>query len=353
MCEICKAPSRTFICGVGRSIDLNIPCTRKKSFYQQRFLLSLLALISAFLHALGWISYCEDSALNLIMVSLGGIASFAIACLAAFSAVTFPWVSLLSVSWAAVWLVHSLFRSTEVGLSTDSALMMGTLAALAYALLPTASAVITIVVTYLLVCLVAYSMLGAPPLTLVNLGMLLVAITAASERSQRVLSERRKADQFRDLASRDGLTGLLNRTTTEKKAEAWLKRSDSSGYLIMLDLDCFKDINDKYGHVVGDSALKYAADVLRRVSTAGDIVGRWGGEEFLIILKGEDRDPFHVAHEIQELLSAAFVQGLPQLSASGGILSVSAGNDRVLMDLVRQVDARLYQAKEAGRGQFL
>ena len=93
-------------------------------------------------------------------------------------------------------------------------------------------------------------------------------------------------------ASRDGLTGLLNRTTFEEQAGREVRRQHAAGSvptLIIADLDNFKAINDTHGHAAGDAAIQAFADACRSSIRHTDLAGRYGGEEFIILLPGRTR----------------------------------------------------------------
>ncbi|MFN7915673.1 MAG: diguanylate cyclase [Vicinamibacterales bacterium] len=148
-------------------------------------------------------------------------------------------------------------------------------------------------------------------------------------------------------ASTDVLTGLLNRRSVESRVR---KLAPGRPYAVLLaDLDHFKRLNDTHGHEAGDQALKVFADVLRRSLREGDIIGRWGGEEFLVVLDGRDAlFGFEVVDRIRGNLSAACqIKGIPTVTASFGIADSTMAT--TFDQQVRIADDALYQSKEAGR----
>jgi two-component system chemotaxis response regulator CheY len=160
------------------------------------------------------------------------------------------------------------------------------------------------------------------------------------------------------LATRDSLTGLTNRRALSEFARVELSRAArarTSVGLILMDLDHFKRINDRFGHAAGDKALRQVAEVLQRNRRDYDCTGRWGGEEFLVVLPGTTLSQAEtVAERIRESIQAARLDlGGPeavQLSVSLGVACAPpASPPAELDDLLRQADAALYRAKQEGR----
>jgi diguanylate cyclase (GGDEF)-like protein len=161
---------------------------------------------------------------------------------------------------------------------------------------------------------------------------------------------------LRHQATHDPLTGLWNRTVILDRLERELARCRREGKVVgvlMVDVDHFKGLNDAHGHPAGDAALR---EISRRL-TAGirpyDSVGRYGGEEFLLVLP--ECDPTAVAHlgeRLREVVAATRLdlpEGLISVTISvGGAASGAADGDSV-ESLVRAADAALYRAKRAGR----
>ena len=164
----------------------------------------------------------------------------------------------------------------------------------------------------------------------------------------------RQGRQLTNLAMRDALTQLPNRRSFLNQAERELKearlRATSTG-LLMLDLDHFKRINDRFGHDIGDEVLVDFADILRQASRTSDFPARLGGEEFAVLLPKTDADG---AKRVAERLLTGLASSLPlaegrveRLTASVGV--VSSGPDRSLETLMKAADDALYQAKHEGR----
>lgn len=152
------------------------------------------------------------------------------------------------------------------------------------------------------------------------------------------------------LASLDNLTGLLNRREWMQRAARAMGAADADAVLLMLDLDHFKRINDERGHPVGDEVLKLTGEVLRGELRASDLVGRYGGEEFCLLLRHGDPEAF-------SRLDARLHQALRRRceASLGFAVDFSAGAVRVtpgeaLAAAIQRADDQLYRAKHAGRG---
>ena len=162
----------------------------------------------------------------------------------------------------------------------------------------------------------------------------------------RVLNER----EFQ--ASTDPLTGLLNRRMLENHARA-LRLQQRQFTVAMGDLDLFKKLNDAYGHDTGDRALRAFSGVLRATLRDEDLAGRYGGEEFLILLPDCDPAAAHAVLERVRLdLGPTILQGgLPSFTVSFGVAADDP--DVPLDEIVARADTALYQAKEAGRDRIV
>ena len=163
-----------------------------------------------------------------------------------------------------------------------------------------------------------------------------------------------------DMARQDLLTGIFNRRALYETLQAEASqacRAVRSLSIIMLDLDHFKSINDQYGHPVGDHVLQLVAATLQKNKRAYDCVGRWGGEEFLVILPNTDlHQAARVAERFRKCISdlrlSVGEKGTVTLSASLGVTSTEGGSAaKSLEALLKQADEALYQAKGLGRNQ--
>jgi len=155
-------------------------------------------------------------------------------------------------------------------------------------------------------------------------------------------------------AERDQLTGLLNRTALAQLRDnpRAMQKLESAPYsLALLDVDHFKQVNDRHGHLLGDRALRVVADAVTASIRAGDVAVRYGGEEFLIVLPGTGLTAaFEVAHRIRECVAAS---SLPfPLTVSAGIAAGDPARDRP-EQVFDRADQALYQAKASGRDRVI
>lgn len=178
--------------------------------------------------------------------------------------------------------------------------------------------------------------------------------------TQLVVSRIERGRRIREMAHRDGLTGLLNHATLmaelDHAVESWHRRKDPFSF-VMVDLDHFKRINDRHGHLAGDRVLVHVARILQQVARASDLLGRYGGDEFGLILPGNGVDG---AVSFADRARAAIAQDPPTDPAgapvpvhlSVGIAVYPEDGDRASV-LVQAADRALYQAKRRGRDQVI
>lgn len=165
-----------------------------------------------------------------------------------------------------------------------------------------------------------------------------------------LLSTSDEKDYFVDLAVRDGLTGLFNRRYFNELINVEvnrIKRFPTALSLLMLDIDNFKNYNDTQGHQAGDELLKSAAKVFKNSVRAVDIVSRYGGEEFIIVLPQADKK---AATIIAERLRVQVSLYLPT-TVSIGIATLPDDASEV-EQLIEKADSALYQAKKTGKNKW-
>jgi diguanylate cyclase (GGDEF)-like protein len=198
--------------------------------------------------------------------------------------------------------------------------------------------------------LVTYGIAGNPLIALVALPV--VTLLQRSLRHVQLLTESRN----------DSKTGLLNAATWEREAAGEViraVRTKSPLAIAILDIDKFKVVNDTYGHLAGDQVLKEIANTLNSMLRDYDLAGRFGGEEFSLLLPQTSAvDAFRIAERVR-----ANIEGLSiiapgssggervQVTVSIGVAALDAGSRRQLAELMAAADAALYRAKAGGRDQ--
>lgn len=166
--------------------------------------------------------------------------------------------------------------------------------------------------------------------------------------------EARYHDELIDLAIYDSLTGFFNRRRFQSLLVEEVEKAKSGGQLclLMLDLDYFKMINDRHGHLVGDQALSSIAQLLREQAPPGAIIGRFGGEEFSMLLRDVSlAQAVAVAEALRTAIAAQplMLRDLPlPVTISIGVAEC-AGNQVGASALLDAADAQLYRAKQGGR----
>ena len=183
-------------------------------------------------------------------------------------------------------------------------------------------------------------------------GSILVAITLIYMLSI-LLLEKKDKKIYMGLCATDPLTELLNRRALQNAVEEELKKK-ATGYFIFIDIDNFKIYNDTYGHNNGDLCLKHCARIMKKCFPEDSILGRYGGDEFVVCLKGATKEETYTyMQEFQSWLTPLTLSTgeVAELSVSaGGAAYPDQGEDFV--SLCRSADAALYKVKQNGKGDF-
>ncbi len=191
------------------------------------------------------------------------------------------------------------------------------------------------------------AVIHSPPLLLVPLGML-VTLTIISS------AVRQSSFEHQTAAVVDQLTGMLNRTALASRTHELAHQSTLTGEpvgVIVLDIDHFKEINDRHGHQKGDEVLQDLASRLRKELRAFDLAYRLGGEEFVILMPGATpADAGSLARLLHASVRAQPLAGVPA-TISVGVATSPAGRPFDFDEVFFAADAALYEAKGAGRDQ--
>ncbi|WP_286758465.1 sensor domain-containing diguanylate cyclase [Ralstonia sp. RL] len=158
-------------------------------------------------------------------------------------------------------------------------------------------------------------------------------------------------DELQKLATTDALTKVMNRRQFDTELQRELERARRYGVpfaLILFDVDHFKRVNDRFGHLSGDRVLAEMAQLISTETRVNDIFARWGGEEFVLLVHGVDADgALQIAEKLRALVAThAFPHG-HSVTASFGVTAYAEGDDSV--SIMQRVDQALYRAKEHGR----
>jgi diguanylate cyclase (GGDEF)-like protein len=190
------------------------------------------------------------------------------------------------------------------------------------------------------------------------LAALVLVLTRAREHALGMVQE--KTGQLRHQALHDGLTGLPNRVLALDRAEQMLARARRQHLpvaALYLDIDGFKQVNDTFGHAVGDALLRTVASRLQSVIRDGDTAARLGGDEFVILLDGSmlDIDPEMVAERLREVLSRPYDlnEAIGRELTVTTSIGIAIGERASADDLLRDADLALYEAKATGKDSYV
>jgi diguanylate cyclase (GGDEF)-like protein len=224
------------------------------------------------------------------------------------------------------------------------------------------SAIILLLCSHLLkLALVAIELLGTTPLqrsTLEIIAAYLVPLvgTFLFSIGLPLLYFERMAEENRHLATYDELSKLLNRRAIGIAGEReWnlARRFQRNLTVAFIDIDLFKHFNDEFGHAAGDTVIAEVAGILTRTCRTIDLVGRYGGEEFLIVLPDADcNDAADIGQRLIEAVRDYRFLGQHQVTISAGLATLSANGNCTWTQLIQHADAALYKAKSLGRNRF-
>lgn len=168
-------------------------------------------------------------------------------------------------------------------------------------------------------------------------------------------SERQERRRVERMASEDTLTGLLNRRGLEQSADSLLVLANDPVSALMIDVDHFKVTNDTWGHETGDKVLRQIGALLKSGCRQGDLVARWGGEEFAVLLQNRDCiQGAEVAERLRRLVQEwTWERIVPGLAATISIGMAQYQPDGDLASVIQLADEKLYEAKRSGRNKVV
>lgn len=164
-----------------------------------------------------------------------------------------------------------------------------------------------------------------------------------------ISKQKEREEQLLFQSTRDGLTGIYNKTAFEYMMEETLKRG-SRGSLYMIDIDNFKDVNDQYGHPAGDRILVKTGELLREIFRDSDLIGRVGGDEFVVY--SESGDTKMKALRLLNGTADFSKEGELRISVSIGIASSTGNPDEEYQELFSRADQAMYRAKQEGKNRI-
>ncbi|MGA9926275.1 MAG: GGDEF domain-containing protein, partial [Isosphaeraceae bacterium] len=167
-------------------------------------------------------------------------------------------------------------------------------------------------------------------------------------------------EALRVQATHDALTGAWNHGAIIDMLDQELARAEREGIstgAVLVDLDHFKRVNDTYGHLTGDAVLREAAQRMTRELRRSDVLGRYGGEEFLVVLPGcEASDAQGLAERLRRCIAcdpAATSMGKVSFTISLGVATIGKGERMGVAEVLQRADEALYQAKREGRNRVV
>ncbi|GGM05526.1 hypothetical protein GCM10010841_12390 [Deinococcus aerophilus] len=188
----------------------------------------------------------------------------------------------------------------------------------------------------------------------VSTGAILLLVHALAWYKDRFTTQSHEQRVLEYEASTDPLTGLPNRRSLYRQIEGLLRDEERGdcGSVILFDIDHFKRVNDLYGHPTGDGALLHIAGLLTDFARPEDTPGRWGGEEFMLVLPHTPAEAAAaLAEQLRATLSAAPYDPVGQITASFGVAACLPGD--TLTRLTTRADSALYRAKQEGRNRVV
>ena len=176
------------------------------------------------------------------------------------------------------------------------------------------------------------------------------------ELEEKIHQERALSEDLRNLAEQDALTQLPNRRHFEKVYQDNQRRFTKDGRcfsILCVDLDLYKDVNDKFGHPVGDEVLREVAAVLGASTREKDVAARFGGDEFVLVAPGVDgTESLEMAERLRSAVERATMpEPVGKITVSVGVASTKAGEPERAKRLLELADSALYRAKAQGRNQ--
>lgn len=175
---------------------------------------------------------------------------------------------------------------------------------------------------------------------------------SVAELQTEILGYQKKLDTAEALASRDSLTGLLNRRVVEAQLQRRVEQNRPFS-IVMIDLDRFKQVNDCYGHLAGDNLLSQFGGELRQQSRSEELVGRWGGDEFIAILAGGDGEAQAYLERLEKWVFGTYTipvgEGSCKVQVKASVGTATWKPGETIRSAIQRADAGMYDHKSRGR----
>ena len=214
------------------------------------------------------------------------------------------------------------------------------------------------VVAWLLASASVSVILGSAMLAAVSVFMLMIAMHYREVLDHRSTQEElaTTSKELEGRNRRDSLTGLYRKGILDERLAEVFSEKDFTASLIMIDIDHFKQVNDTYGHEIGNEVLKSVAIAMQSTLRKGDTLVRYGGEEFVVLVEGAPPiRTLEIANRLRETLEGLSFREIPQLcvTASFGVCSIDGHKHKTSTEAIRCADANMYKAKKAGRNKVV
>ena len=183
-----------------------------------------------------------------------------------------------------------------------------------------------------------------------------IELSEALAARRRLEAARQETERYRRLAMEDALTGLANRRQLDERLAALIRESGKGGHAVtvaLADVDHFKGINDRFSHVVGDEVLRCVGEILRAHRRLGDLAGRYGGEEFMLVFRNlEMRASTQICERVRRAVESWDWKSIhPHLRVTLSMGLASSSSFDNVQGLTDAADHWLYEAKHHGRNQ--
>jgi diguanylate cyclase (GGDEF)-like protein len=184
------------------------------------------------------------------------------------------------------------------------------------------------------------------------MAMVLLLIPFHRGVEHKITSLQSERSQLQILSERDPLTQLYNRRAVENSLADFVAEANQRNGIVLFDIDHFKSINDRYGHGVGDIVLRQVAERCAALVRRDDLLARWGGEEFLLLIQGvEDRNLYAIAEDLRYAIASEPIEPVGTVTASFGVTQLYATDS--VDSLLKRVDEAMYAAKGTGRNRVV